>query len=103
MRVCISLGFNSKERELADGDIFVPLKTILTSLDKYGFEIEDKRGLSHLLQSARVPGDMYSYGVLARKFSEIQPPFNFIAEEPKNEVVNEDEDEYLDNFEDDAQ
>ena len=99
----MNVGFNSKERELADGDIFVPLKTIMNSLDKYSFEIEDHKGLAHLLQSARVPGDMYSYLVLARKFSEIQPPFNFIAEDPKNEVVNEDEDEYLENFDDDGE
>ena len=72
------------------------LKTIIKSLDDYGFEIDDKRGLTHLLQSARNSKDLYSYNVLERKFSKSQPLFNFVAQDLKHDVVDEEEeDEYL--------
>lgn len=70
------------------------------SLDKYGYEIDDRRSLAHLLQSARTSEELYSCSVLERKFSGIQAPFNFITDDSEHEVVNEDEDEYLDNFDD---
>lgn len=83
------LGFKEKGKIEKNGDIYVTKETIYSSLDKYGLEINE---CDHLINSALSHNGLYSYNALARKLSNLQPPFKFVEEEY---TEDEGEDEYL--------